>query len=307
MKIPILFIYFLIFSVSISCKSAKIHDGVEDFQGACYAFLEDLDASRPDPFDEEDFDEELLDFFSEKSLVIANALNLKQELRKHIEMEGKETDRVERFISHQEILNKINLAALEISSLNAAIRCEEDKTEQLAWYLDRLESTKSNRRTVSGIIVDASANLVSGAIILWIADGNTFRQLLGVGASLTQIILNVNNKFQNHFIVLEHETNLIREVFDEDREWSEIMPPAVWYYINEKKVEVVGRTIRGTLVHNWEEFNIRQNQELYLSDGGEYGVNQLRNRASMLDQFASYIDLMKQDLLMFRREVAKLK
>lgn len=306
-KIPNKSIYFLILIMGFSCKAAKVHDDLGEFQSACYAFLENLDASRPDSFDREEFDEELQDFLSDKSLVIANALNLKSELKTLVHMDKDEVDKVEFFIAYQEIINKIHLAELEVSSLNAAIRCEEDKTEQLAWYLDRLESTKSNRRTVSGILVDASANLVSGAIILWIADGNTFRQLLGVGASLTAIILNLTNKFEEHQVELSHEVNLINEIFDEEKEWSDIMPPSVWYYINEKRVEVMGQPIRETLIHNWEEFNIRENQELYLSEGGRYNVDQLRNRASMLDQFSSYIELMKQDLLMFRREVAKIK
>jgi hypothetical protein len=307
MKILPRILVFIHILIGFSCKGTRIvEEKVDDFQGACYTFIEGIKATKPDDFEIDDFDDDLQDIFSERALVVANALNLKDPLREIVKLD-REEDQLVYFMHYQEILNKINLAELEVSSLNAAIRCEEDKTEQLAWYLNRKESNISNQRTVGGIVTDASANILSGVVVIWIADANTFRQLMGVGASLATIVLNVLNKVKTYTVEVDHEVNLLRDVYAEDLDWSEYIPPSVWYYINEKKVEIHGETIRENMMQSWDTFNIRENLDLYLSDGGQYSVDQLQNRASMLDLFAAYIELMKQDLLVFRREVVELR
>lgn len=287
------------------CKTTEILDDLDRGWGNCYDMMELVEGSRPDNYDEGDFSEAFQDHFSEKSQVIANALNLKEEL--HNLLEGKsELDEVKYFIRYQNILNRISLAELEVSSLSAAVRCEEDKAEQLAWYLIRLESDRSSKSTVSGIIIDAASNIVGGIIILWIANGNTARQLLGVGASLTQIILNLANKSKSYGAVLDHDLNILDELYFEKDEPGKIIPPAVWYYINEEKILMWEGSIRDNLIKNWEAYNFRENKDLYLSGGGTYTIEQIRNRASMLDLFVSHISLMQQDLLLFRREVIAL-
>jgi hypothetical protein len=294
----------LLLPLLFSCKSVRVvEEKIEDYQGSCYKFLEGIDASRPDAFERDDFDEDLKEIFSEKAMVVANALNLKEQLKRLIHFEDREENRVEYFMQHQEIINKITLAELEVSSLNAAVSCERDKTLQLAWFLDRQESSVSNRRTIAGIFTDASASLISGGIVLWAAGANTFRQMLGVGASLTQITLNLINKKEVFKVNVSHEVNLIREIYDEDAGWSNFIPPAVWYYIHEKRVAIQGGSIREQMVNTWSSFEIKNDIDLYLSDGGVYTEEQLRNRASMLDLFSSNIELMKQDLLVFRREI----
>lgn len=307
MKEPLKFLLFFLLYLCFSCKAKRVvEEKIDDFQGACYTFIEGIKATKPDDFEIDDFDDDLQEIFSERALVVANALNLKSALREISELD-KEEDKLLYFMHYQEILNKINMAELEVSSLNAAIKCEEDKSEQLAWYLNRKEGNISNKRTVGGIITDASANILSGVVVIWVANANTFRQLMGVGASLVTIILNVTNKVKVYKVEVDHEVNLLRDIYAEDLDWSDYIPPSVWYYINEKKVEIEGETIRENMIQSWETFNIRDNLDLYLSDGGHYSEDQLQNRASMLDLFSAYIELMKQDLLVFRREVVDLR
>ncbi|WP_158856203.1 hypothetical protein [Lunatibacter salilacus] len=298
----------LFICLHFSCKSVRVvEEKIEDYQGSCYNFLEGIEASRPDEFERDDFDEDLQEIFSDKALVIANALNLKEQLRELIHFDDIEKNRIEYFIQYQEIINKITLSELEVSSLNAAVSCEEDKTQQLAWYLDRQESNVSNRRTIAGIFTDASASLISGGIVLWAAGANTFRQLLGVGASLTQITLNLISKREVFKVRVSHEVNLLREIYDDDAGWSNFIPPAVWYYIHEKRVAIQGGSIREQMLKTWNSLEIQNDLDLYLSDGGAYTEEQLRSRASMLDLFSSNIELMKQDLLAFRREIVDYK
>ena len=45
---------------------------------------------------------------------------------------------------------------------------------------------------------------------------------------------------------------------------------------------------------------------MYFGNGGQYGADELDNRADMLDQTESYVTLMKQDLKTLMAEIAKL-
>lgn len=291
--------------VLFACKSTRLAENdAHDFQVTCYTLLDSLDANRPGEFEIDEYAEAVRDTFSEKSLLMTNALNLNEEIAKLVDLRSIPEKQWEHFVQYQEIVNKISLAELEISSLSAAINCEEDKVEQLAWFLDREESKVSNRRTIAGILTDASASLVSAAIVLWAANGNTFRQLLGVGASLAQITLNLINKKETFTITLEHEINILKDVFENEEEaYSSVIPPSVWYYIHKENMHFLGGNVRESLLLSLENYDVAGSFDLCLSDGGQYNVDQLRLRGAMLDLVSSYVDLMKQDLLIFRREV----
>jgi len=127
---------------------------------------------------------------------------------------------------------------------------------------------------------------------------------LGSASSTSFLLINKREVFKVH---VSHEVNLIREIYDDDAGWSNIIPPAVWYYIHEKRVAIQGGSIREQMVDTWNSFQIQNDLDLYLSDGGAYTEEQLRNRASMLDLISSNIELMKQDLLVFRREIVDYK
>ncbi|MCC5937589.1 MAG: hypothetical protein JJU34_09920 [Lunatimonas sp.] len=300
---PTSFVFLLVFF--LACKSTRLAENEpHDFQVTCYTLLDSIEANRPDEFDLGAYEETARETFSEKSLLMANALNLNDELAKLVGLPSSPDQQWEHFIHYQEIVNKISLAELEISSLSAALNCEEDKVEQLAWFLDREESKVSNRRTIAGILTDASASLVSAAIVLWAANGNTFRQLLGVGASLAQITLNLINKKETFTVSLEHDINILKEVFENDEDaYSNVIPPSVWYYIHKENMHFLGGNVRENLLLSLENYDVSGSFDLCLSDGGQYNVDQLRLRGAMLDLVSSYVDLMKQDLLIFRREV----
>ncbi|EON75189.1 hypothetical protein ADIS_4360 [Lunatimonas lonarensis] len=270
--------------------------------------MDGLEARRPREFVSDDFSDGVRDFFHAKSLLMAHALYLTKALEQWVEAADQGKGELEQFIRYQEIVNKISLAELEVSSLKAAIHCEEDKVDQLAWYLDRLQRTTSSRRTIAGILTDASISLVSAGIVLWAANGNTLRQLLGVGASLTQITLNLVNRKETFVIRLDHELNILQEVFaGEADEWSQIIPPSVWYYLHAEETKLYEGSIQEKLLNTIEPYEVSGNLSLFLSDGGIYTAEELQVRSAMLDILASYVDLMKQDLLAFRREVMEFR
>ncbi len=106
----------LLICLQFSCKSVRIvEENIEDYQGSSYNFLEGIEANRPKQFERDDFDDDLQDIFSDKALVIANALNIKDELRELSRLENLVEEEIEYFIRYQKIINKITLAELEVS------------------------------------------------------------------------------------------------------------------------------------------------------------------------------------------------
>ncbi|WP_194777048.1 hypothetical protein [Pararhodonellum marinum] len=285
----------------VGCKTTKLIDKeISELHKSCYEYVISHETSKASTFEPEDYDETLLDAFSKESLLVANTIGQIDPITKLFK-EDKFND-FSQFRTYQKIINNITLAELEVFSFTSAIRCEEDKMEQLAWFMERLESDASSKNTVTGILIDASANIASAAIIIWAINGNTVRQLLGVGASLTQIFLNLRGRSITYIAEVEHPVNILNEIF-EGEEWSDYVPVNIWYYLDNRSPDFTDRSIKVLLMDSWEEYNIRENKSLYLSSGGNYTSQQLRNRASMLEQLASYTELILQDLLKLRQEL----
>jgi hypothetical protein len=298
---PAIFLLSVLAFAAMSCKTTRhIDKGISELHKSCYDYVITHETSKASAFEPEEFDEVLLDNFSQESLLVAKTINQSSRIKALL---GEDKfNEFSQFRSYQKIINNISLAELEVFSFTSAVRCEEDKMEQLAWFMERMESDVSSKKTVTGIMIDASANIASAAIIIWAVNGNTIRQLLGVGASLTQIMLNLRGRSITYLAEVEHPTNLMKEIF-EGGEWSEHIPANIWYYINTRAPEFTDDSIKDLLTASWEEYNIRENKDLYLSSGGAYTAEQLRNRASMLEQLASYSELMLQDLLKLRQEL----
>lgn len=289
------------FITLISCKTTKLIDKeVSELHKSCYDYVISHETSKASTFKPKEYDETLLDAFSKESLLVANTIGQIDQLQK-LFAEDKFNE-FSQFRNYQKIINNITLAELEVFSFTAAVRCEQDKMQQLALFMERLESDTSGRKTVTGILIDASANIASFAIIIWAVNGSTVRQLLGVGASLTQILLNLRGRSISYIADVEHPVNLLTEIF-EGEEWSDYIPVNIWYYLDNRSQEFTDQSIKSMLVDSWEQYNIRENKELYLSSGGAYTSEQLRNRASMLLQLASYTELILQDLLKLRHEL----
>jgi len=291
---------FLVLNIFSACRTTRVVDeSIDELYQNCYEFIIEFESSTPSGFTEIVEEDELTDIFSDEALLAAISINQASALRSLIDED--EFAEFSKFKIYQNVLNKISLAELEVSSFASALRCEENKLTQLANFMDRKQSDRANTRTAAGIIIDATANVLSGGMIIWAISGNTFTQIMGVGASLTQIILNVSNKLITYKAEIESPTNLLIYVKEDDNE-EERIPPHIWYYINNKK-QIEGNTLREALIDSWMEVTIPEQQEIYFTNEGLFTIEQLQNKASMLEQFASNAEIMLQDLLKLRKEI----
>src|SRR5699024_8019479 len=113
-------------------------------------------------------------------------------------------------------------------------------------------------------------------------------------------------------IMYHHKRNVLREIWLAT-ETSSVYPPSIWYYLNQH--ESNKPSLREQLIESWKKFGqIQAGSEkkrekamaIYFSDGGEYTVDELENRANMYDQTESAIKLMKQDLRDLMQEIGNI-
>ncbi|EOZ99684.1 hypothetical protein A33Q_0365 [Indibacter alkaliphilus LW1] len=293
---------FFIFILIVSCKTVRsIESPIQNLGEACYKYILDFEPiSTKESLHLDHFSERATEKFSKNSLFFIRVLGLTDQVEKVLDQDS--DNEIEQFKNIQHAINKITLVELEVKAFSSALRCEEDKIEQLAWHLESIENSGKNTKTVTGIILDASANIAGAAIILFWAQGNTTRQLIGIGASLTQIYLNVWGRSITYTVEIDHEVNILEE-FSKNQDWCESIPDNIWAYVNYVKQNDDEKNIREQLMDSWAETIIEENKDLFFSKGGSYNSVQLRGRASMLEQLASLTEGMLQDLLILRKEI----
>lgn len=272
----------------------------------------------PKPIHELDIDTALLARFSFRSLNVANAIGIVDELTQlvHNQKAYKQSPSLEKKMEllelSQKINQQINVSSLEVSAVASEIDCEEERTDQIANYLASKENNTETRLTVGAITIGATGAIATGAML---NNGNT-GDYIGVATGIAEAAFGLLILINKRKIDFYHPRNVLREVW-EGKDTSEILPASVWYYLNYFNPEKSGtHSLRYQIIERWMSFgqisesNSKERKqliEIYFGDGGRYTAEQLDNRANMLDQLEAHITLMKQDLKVLANELAKLE
>lgn len=262
-------------------------------------------------------DKALLANFSENSLHIANAINILDLLSEYVKLitELNTTEnmslRIKRLELAQQILQKMDLASLEISSIASELDCEEERVTQIADYLSNKEQEKETKLTVSAIVLGALGTVSSVSALIKDDESNVW-EYIGVASGVSEAVLGGMILWNKKSIKILHKRNALREIW-QDNTVSNIFPPSIWYYI--KYAGSQSSSLRTQIIDRWLSFkqidlaNEKKRDKLvalYFGDGGYYTTEQLYNRASMYDQLESGIKLIKQDLMILAIEFEKL-
>lgn len=221
----------------------------------------------------------------------------------HAHEDPNEVERV-----RQRLLNMVQLATLEVSSLVAELECEVHRADDVQDRLKDIQLSRSLSQTILAIIIGGFIDAVTGgfgiatgAINVISVLGGTLEILFGASANFTK----VRQEFR-------HPHNHLERIWvgDESREYY---PPRVWRFLtrpNSRDQE--GRSLRDVLIAAWQEEgrlgepNSRNEQErksLLFGSGGIYDADVLHIREAMLQQLESTIQLMHQDLETLLREL----
>lgn len=322
MKNPIRIICVLLF-ISTACASVKNPRLAPLLQKSNCNQQNSYDYSEresPRLIHEISLDTVLVSRFSPNGLNVANAVGLLDMLadyvkaQKNVKQNPTIANRLNLLELKQEIDQRINLSSLEVSAVAAEMDCEEERTSQIANYLQKKEDDLETVLTVGSIIVGA-VSAVATAVLVNRGEGDA-SDYVGVGSGILGAAFGVAILLDKKKVNFQHERNALKVVW-EGKQTAKIFPPFLWYYLNyfdPKGPE--DNSFRRQILEKWTNFGqvaeVKKNKrskliDIYFGSGGQYTSEQLVNRANMYDQLESYITLMKQDLKNLSFEVETLK
>lgn len=307
----------------VACGSAKkLNYNLDQTNCSIPVSLKQNITSNPVPFYKLDLDTSLTNYFSTKSLYIANTIGIFNLLNEYAEkiktyksMRSIEK-RLELLELSQNISSKISLASLEVSSFASELDCEEEKIAQIADYLSGKEQGTESTLTSVAIGIGAISSVSLGALAI-AEKSNKNTELIGIGTGISEALLGVWMLVQNKKATVVHHRNILRSLWT-GSDTAAIFPSFIWEYLNyyNPNSTIDNTSKRTSIINQWEAFNqinvAKPDKaavliELYFGNGGKYTSSQLYNRANMYDQLESYIKLMKQDLTLLTIELENLK
>ncbi|MFT2010476.1 hypothetical protein ACMA1I_17510 [Pontibacter sp. 13R65] len=272
----------------------------------------------PKPIHELVLDTSLTSRFSFNSLNVANAIGLVDLLndfvksKKQYQLDPTLANRFATMELTETINHRIDIASLEISAISSELDCEEERTDQIATYLRHKEDDSETKLTVGAIVVGATGAILSGLVL---NKGNA-SEYIGIGAGITEATLGILILTNKRKVELQHPRNVLRTIW-EGQDEAGIFPPSVWYYLTyDNPAEPDMPPLRQQIIEKWESFgqidrrktsSKKKQLQMYFDDGGKYSAEELRNRANMLDQLESHVNLMKQALRNLAIELEDLK
>jgi hypothetical protein len=218
--------------------------------------------------------------------------------------------RIDDLLVRQQVLARIALASLEVSSVLAELDCEGERNDQLRDRLQRVQDNRLRRLTLSGLVVGA-ATAISGGVLAMTSSGNAANvaAILG-GTAETGIGLSALGDTQ--VARLDHPRNLLGEIWDGETRASGLFPASVWMYLNAPSSRAGNVTNRELLLEQWrspERLGPPQAPEtearvaLLFGAGGVYSLGDLQVRDAMLDMLEARVALFNQNIADLLREV----
>lgn len=296
-------LFLLCLLLHFSCAGKKVLPSPTPFQDECLQGLS-FD-SREDEFlaDSLKIGEKLRQNFDLKIIDMAIALNMVTDLENYLD---DDKERLERLELKTRMIAKIMKMNLELHSLMSAIDCEEEKSDQIASYLEKALRKKERNLTVAAIITGAVVGVSAGIILASDNPQNDWAEYIGIAGGLTEVFLGLSILKLDRKVIIRHPKNILRDVYIAE-ERPIYFPPSTWYYFNSKKHSQQRISLKEQLVERWDTYNLTdEGMALLLSDGGTYSPDLLKNRSEMLDQLESQLSLISKDLLYFINHLQKL-
>ncbi len=263
----------------------------------------------PLPFYERTTDSLMSLRFSQSSLHIAHAIGVLSMLDTLVASEeayfrSPDTDHLIRLIHiRQQLVNRVQIASLEISAVASELDCEKERADQVADYLSRKENERESKLTVAAITTGATVAVASG--ILLSNDNDRAVEYLGIVGGITEVVIGLMILTSNPEVPFQHERNPLKEIWT-GQETSSVFPPFIWYYLNYfDPRQPESPSLRVQLLESWAAIGgwdllgqkkKRKLMELYFGSGGNYTSGHLRQRVRMLNQLEAYVTLMKQEI-----------
>jgi hypothetical protein len=250
-------------------------------------------------------------YYSPIAIDIADALHLLPLLHRlaFLEHAHKDPNEVERV--RRKLINRLQLATLEVSSLVAELECEVHRADEVQDRLKEVQNTRSMSQTILSVVVGGLVNVMTGGIGMATGAGDT-AHIMSVAGGTLEVLFGTSANFTKVRQEFRHPHNHLQQIW-EGEEKREYYPPRIWRFLtrpNNRDLE--RRSLREVMVTTWKEEGrlgkpgSRREEErksLLFGPGGIYDADDLHIREAMLQQLESSVQLMHQDLETLLREL----
>lgn len=209
----------------------------------------------------------------------------------------------------QEILSRVTLAMLEVSSAVAKTSCEIERSSQVVDRLRVRDDAQIRRQTLFAIVVGAAAAVASGGLTIADISGVTEGLISIIGGTVAGA-LGVSALYHEGEESFRHPDNILREVW-ENPEVPVFLPPSVWRFLRRPTHEGE-QSYREEIIAAWRQEgrlgDVGSDVEatrarLFFGEGGLYTTTDLQRRTHMLDSLRATILLLNQDIEHLVREL----
>jgi len=218
---------------------------------------------------------------------------------------------LERIILRLQLMERSQLAILEVDSATAEIVCERDRADQVADRIDEVDGGRVKQLTIASIVVGGIAGIVTGGIGLAAAT-TVAADAITLGGGVLASWFGLSALFVQSEVEFRHERNILRELW-EDPDNPQIFSPILWRYLHQT-ANAKEESPRTKVLDEWRQkgrLGERDSKEeerrrlLFFSGGGRYSSPDLRARASVLETLEASLRLIHEDLEVLIREVTE--
>ena len=257
--------------------------------------------------------------YSTKSIIVANAYGLTDDIGELITLKNRETQlgsmdsiRLVTFEKTREIDKTLNLATLEIQTLQTFLSCNNLKLIRAKTDLAAINNKTRSAYTNSAVIIGvASSILVAGAVL---SDGElnngSFKDWVGVVGGLVAAGLAVKSERIDKEVSLSHSNNAIAAIWNGNNDQG-IFTDNTWYLLNQPYLAYSSElSMRDQILATWNasESMLKEEDNLaylpvLLSNGGDYTEDMIQLRMDMLEELKHNIEEISRLLSMVTFEV----
>lgn len=205
----------------------------------------------------------------------------------------------------QKLINRLNLATIELSSLSSELECEAERSKQMATNLEQIHASKLQKLTTITLITSAVASI--GSVLIKKTNYQLFFSI-GIG-SLSVILGVVSTKNKKSELMFNHKRNFLTNIWTEKNILGEY-PPFIWNVLKSTEFNPDNslNTLQ-TLKKRWIEIDLAEylstNSKLFFGNGGYYTSEELYFLANMINQLKIEIRSINQNLLSFILKLVK--
>lgn len=217
-------------------------------------------------------------------------------------------DTLQALVAKQNITDRFLLATTELEAISAELDCNGERIDQLASYLDNINSNKTTKLTVASIALGA-LTVASSAIIKNNSVNNAVN-ITGGAAAAAIGFMTLNPKGKK--VEMYTHRNMLKNIWYNDNS-DQTYPQSLWHILTEKEFSNSKKsTLIETIKSRWVQYNFGDGtdpttERMFFKDGGIYTAGDLHTLSNMYNELQATIRGTQQDMRSLILKINSLK